>query len=277
MAAWVRADLVTRLAECGLGVIEAGAFVSPTKVPSMAEPDQVFRLVKRHVGTMYVALVPNRRGAELAVDAGVDGMTVTLSASDTYSRKNVGRSRAEAEAEVQALALARQAPPDLPAGVDVVISCAFGSPYGETITPEDVAALSARLRSAGVSVTLADTTGEATPGSIRALAGVVGTDVGLHLHDTRHTALLNAYVAIEVGIRRFDTSVGGLGGSPFADGAAGNLATEDLVHLADDLGIETGVNLEALLDVCRGLPAVVGHPVASTLAEVGPAAGSSHR
>jgi hydroxymethylglutaryl-CoA lyase len=211
----------------------------------------------------------------MAVDAGVDGVTVTLSASDAYSQRNVGRGREEAEAGV--VELVQHTPVDLPAGVDVVISCAFGSPYGEVITPDDVASLVTRLGSSGVSVTLADTTGEATPPAVRHMVATVGPTVGLHLHDTRHTALLNAFVAIEAGVRRFDTSVGGLGGSPFAEGAAGNLATEDLVHLLDDLGLECGVSLEGLLDECRRLPALVGHEVASTLAEVGRAGGSAAR
>jgi hydroxymethylglutaryl-CoA lyase len=233
------------------------------------------QMVHRRAGTAFVALVPNRRGAEMAVAAGVDGLTVTLSASDAYSQRNVDRGREEAEEEVRQLV--EHSPTDLPAGVDVVISCAFGSPYGEEITPDEVAAMVDRLRSGAVSVTVADTTGEATPASVRRIVSAVGTDVGLHLHDTRHTALLNAFVAIEAGVRRFDTSIGGLGGSPFADGAAGNLATEDLVHLLDGVGLESGVSLEGLLEECRRLPALLGHGVASTLAGVGPAAGSIRR
>lgn len=271
----VRAEMVERLAACGLGVIEAAAFVSPTKVPSMAGSHEVMRLVERRPGTSYVALVPNRRGAELAVAAGVDGLTVTLSASEAYSQRNVGRGRAEAEEEVRTLVA--HAPVDLPAGVDVVISCAFGSPYGEEITTDEVAALVTRLQSPALSVTLADTTGEATPVSVRNLVSAVGTGVGMHFHDTRHTALLNAFVAVEAGVRRFDSSVGGLGGSPFAEGAAGNLATEDLVHLLDDLGLESGVRIDGLLEECRHLREVLGHDVASTLADVGPAAGTLHR
>jgi hydroxymethylglutaryl-CoA lyase len=270
-----RADLVDRLAACGMPVVEAAAFVSPSKVPSMAGADEVFGLITRRKGTQFVALVPNRRGAEMAVEAGVDGLTVTLSASDAYSHRNVGRSSAAAEEEV--LLLAQHAPPELPAGIDVVVSCAFGSPYGEEITVDDVAALVARLRAAALSVTLADTTGEATPASVRHMVSTVDPSVGLHLHDTRHTALLNAFVAIEAGVRRFDTSIGGLGGSPFADGAAGNLATEDLVHLLDDLGLESGVSLEGLLEECRRLPQLLGHDLASTLGAVGPAAGSARR
>src|SRR5207253_11176846 len=131
---------------------------------------------------------------------------------------------------------------------DVIVSCAFGSPYEGDIAPDEVAALGHRLADQGAArVTYADTTGMATPRRIDALVDLTGEDVGLHLHDTRGTALVNAYAALLRGVRRFDTAAGGLGGSPFADGAGGNLATEDLAHLLDDLGVETGVSLERVL------------------------------
>jgi hydroxymethylglutaryl-CoA lyase len=155
--------------------------------------------------------------------------------------------------------------------VDAVVSCAFGSPYEGDIDPRTVAALMERLRDAGADAfTFADTTGMATPRRVDELLSAVGPGVGLHLHDTRGTALLNAYAALEAGVTRFDTSIGGLGGSPFAAGSGGNLATEDLVHLLDDLGIETGISLDGLLAADRLLERIVGHPVASRLASAGP-------
>ena len=155
--------------------------------------------------------------------------------------------------------------------VDAVVSCAFGSPYEGDLDPEDVHHLGRRLYDEGAtSLTYADTTGMATPRRIDDLLDVTGPDVGLHLHETRGTALVNAYAALERGVRRFDTSVGGLGGSPFAAGAAGNLATEDLVYVLDDLGLTTGIDLERLLAVSAQVAALVGHPVPSRVAAAGP-------
>jgi hydroxymethylglutaryl-CoA lyase len=155
--------------------------------------------------------------------------------------------------------------------MDTVISCAFGSPYEGDLDPAAVADLGRRaLASGSSSLTFADTTGMATPRRVRDLLAETGTDVGLHLHDTRGTALVNAYAALEAGVTRFDTAVGGLGGSPFAAGAGGNLATEDLVHLCDDLGIATGIDLDALLAVSSQVAETVGHPVPSRIAAAGP-------
>ena len=168
------------------------------------------------VGATIWTLVPNRKGAELATAAGVDHLTITVSASPTYSEKNTGLTIAEARAQVEAI---RAAAPD--AVLDEVISCCFGSPFdGEDITPDDVAAFVDHARSVGVDqVTLADTTGMATPARVVAVLDRVGIDVGLHLHDTRGTALLNAWTGLDRGVTRFDTALGGLGGSPFAPAA----------------------------------------------------------
>jgi hydroxymethylglutaryl-CoA lyase len=152
-----------------------------------------------------------------------------------------------------------------------VISCAFGSPYEGDIAPERVAALGDRLVGAGaVSLTYADTTGMATPRRVDELLDETGAEVGLHLHDTRGTALVNAYQALERGVRRFDTSLGGLGGSPFAAGAAGNLATEDFVAVLDDLGVVSGIDLERLLAASALAAELVGHPLPSRVAVAGP-------
>ncbi len=151
---------------------------------------------------------------------------------------------------------------------DVVISCAFGSPYEGAIDPHEVALLTARFTAAEASVTLADTTGVASPRRLREVLALTGPQVGLHLHDTRGSALVNSYAAIELGVTRFDTSVGGLGGSPFADDAGGNLATEDLVHLLDDLGLPTGIDLDGLIGVDERLQEILGRPLPSRVAEV---------
>ncbi|HYZ98860.1 MAG TPA: hydroxymethylglutaryl-CoA lyase [Acidimicrobiales bacterium] len=265
-----RVELVRQLVDTGVATIEVGAFVSPKAVPAMAGSGEVVAAVgEAGLGerATLVALVPNRRGAELALAAGVRALTVTISASEAYSQRNV---RMSVDESLTQLAAVRDvAGDDLP--VDTVVSCAFGSPYEGDLDPREVAALGSRAREAGsTSLTYADTTGVATPRRIADLLAETGTDMGLHLHDTRGTALVNAYAALQAGVTRFDTAVGGLGGSPFAAGAGGNLATEDLVHLCDDLGVTTGIDLEALLAVSARVAEAVGHAVPSRIAAAGP-------
>jgi len=262
-----RIELVDQLSRCGFGTIEAVSFVSEKAVPAMAGAADVIAGIERVGGVQYFALVPNVRGAAAAMDAAVDGLTVTVSASETYSQKNTRRSVEDSIEEVSAI----RAEVGDGVWIDAVISCAFGSPYEGDIAPSAVADLAARLRDCGASaLTMADTTGMATPRRVRDVVEETGVDVGLHLHETRGTALVNAYAAIELGIQAFDTSVGGLGGSPFAAGAGGNLATEDLVHLLDDLGIESGVDLDRLLEVSAWLSQRLGRPLPSRVASAGP-------
>jgi hydroxymethylglutaryl-CoA lyase len=278
IAPGVRARLIASLAATGIRSVEAVSFVSPKAVPSMAEPEAVLDELGR-IGVpddlTVTALVPNRRGAERALETDVAELTVTISASEEYNRRNVRMSVAESLAEVAVICeMAGFA--GVP--VDAVVSCAFGSPYGEDIAPSAVSEIADLVRSAGVSaITLADTTGMATPSVLSGVLDVAGTDVGLHMHETRGTGLLNVYCALEAGVSRFDTSVGGLGGSPFAEGAAGNVATEGVVALLDDLRIESGIDLEMLLVVTRELEGIIGHPVSSPLARVGPAHASAAR
>jgi hydroxymethylglutaryl-CoA lyase len=262
-----RVRLIEALAATGLADIEAVAFVSPRVVPAMAEAASVMAALSRRAGVRYWALVPNVRGAEMALAASADGLSVTVSASEAYSGKNVGRTMAESVLEAGRIA----ALSDGRVPIDAVISCAFGSPFEGDIAPSAVHQLINQLRDGGVTdVTLADTTGMATPPRIAAVLDETGPDVGLHLHDSRGTALVNAYAAVQRGVSRFDCAVGGLGGSPFAPGAGGNLATEDLVYLLDDLGIDTGIDLAALVGVSALLAGLVGHPVPSRVAQAGP-------
>jgi hydroxymethylglutaryl-CoA lyase len=237
----------------------------------MAGGDDVFSHLPK-VETVWWALVPNAQGARAALDAGVTSITVTVSASTAYSEKNVHRSTAAAIAGLAEIAaVTGQEGVDL----DIVVSCAFGSPFEDVTNPAPVVAVveGAQHAMPGARITLADTTGTATPRRIAevldALPDSAGVDLGLHLHDTRGTALANALWALEHGIRRFDTATGGLGGSPFAPGAGGNLATEDLVLVLDDLGIPTGIDLESILRIARSLPALIGHDVPSRTAAAG--------
>ena len=254
-----RVALVQELVLAGVVDVEAAAFVSPKAVPAMAGAADVFAAIPRGTGVTFWALVPNVKGAELAVAAGADALTITVSASEEYSQANVRRSVEDSVAAVADIVEAAAGRP-----VDSVISCAFGSPYGEQIGPFDVAAIVDRVLDAGSDhVTLADTTGVATPERIADVITAVGTGVRLHLHDTRGTALTNAFAALLLGVRAFDTAVGGLGGSPFAKGAGGNLATEDLVHLCDGLGVDTGIDLASMVAVAQRVARLVGRPVPS--------------
>ncbi len=263
-----RLELIDALLVAGVTHLEVTAFVSPKAVPSMAGAAEVLEGLGRPEGVVRAALVPNVRGAEMALAAGVDEITVTISASAQYNLNNVKMSiddSVESIAGVCALA----GPAGVP--VDAVISCAFGSPYEGDIKPADVALLAARLREEGAgAITLADTTGMATPRRLADVLAATGNDVGLHLHETRGTGLVNAYAGLLAGVERFDTSVGGLGGSPFAAGAAGNVATEELVALCDDLGIATGIGIDALIDAALLVERFVGHPVPSRVAHAGP-------
>ena len=267
-----RAALAIALADAGLRHVEAASFVSPKAVPSMAGGDAVVAELPVREHVTWWGLVPNARGAELALAAGVRHLTVTISASDGYSRKNVGRSTEEA---VTSLAEIGTTVGDQ-AELDVVVSCAFGSPFEDVGGPAPITDICDRTLTAlpAARLTLADTTGTATPRRIetvlRALDPAARQDLGFHLHDSRGTALANALAAIDLGVTRFDTATGGLGGSPFAPGAGGNLATEDLVLVLDDLGHTTGIDLDAILVISRGLPDLVGHTMPSRVSAAGP-------
>jgi hydroxymethylglutaryl-CoA lyase len=261
-----RVRLIEALVVAGVRRIEAVAFVSPSAVPAMAGAAEVLAEVPRLTDLRYSALVPNVRGAELALATDIDELTVTASLSETYSQRNVHMSIAESTAVIEQICTLAG-----PTPVDAVISCSFGSPYEGDVSPSEVATLVQRLRDMGcAAVTCADTTGMATPRGISEVVSAVGADIGLHLHETRGTALVCAYTAMQLGIDRFDTSVGGLGGSPFADGAAGNLATEGLVAMLDDLGVHTGIDVEGLIDAAQLASELVARPLPSPVANVGP-------
>lgn len=265
-----RIALVAALADAGVRHIEVAAFVSPKAVPAMAGAADVLAGISRRPNVTLVALVPNLRGAELALAAGVDELTVTISASETYNRRNVHMSIDESERMVgEIVALASSQADGV--GVDAVVSCAFGSPYEGDLDPGQLLRLVGRLFEVGCArCTLADTTGMATPPRIADAIAQLGTDVGLHLHQTRGTALVNAFTALESGVTRFDTAVGGLGGSPFAQGAGGNLATEDFVAVLDDCGVRTGIDIEGVIAAAALVEQLVGRAVPSGVAHAGP-------
>jgi hydroxymethylglutaryl-CoA lyase len=269
-----RARLIDALSATGIRKIEAVSFVSARAVPAMADPAEVWAGVRRRPGIEYSALVPNRRGAEAALDAGgFSSLQGFLAASDGYNLKNVGKPVEDSlrdVAEVVRVASSARIP------VEVSISASFGDPFEGEVAPERVLEVGHQLLDLGVArLSLGDTTGMATPTRVWALVGLLldklpDVPLNLHFHDTRGTAMANVLAALELGITEFDASVGGLGGSPFAPGAAGNVATEDLVHMLTDMGIETGIDLDRLLDAAHLVESLVGHPVSSRVSRAGP-------
>jgi hydroxymethylglutaryl-CoA lyase len=250
-----RVRLVDALSRTGLKRIEAASFVSPKAIPPMAGATDVMERIERVPGVTYRALVPNEKGAELAIAAQADELEVVVSASETHNQRNVKRTVDESLAGAERLIeMAHGA--GLP--VDGIVSTAFGCPYEGDVEVARVAATAARLLADGAdSVSFGDTTGMATPVRVDALLdeldrlGVDRAQIGLHFHNTRGTGLANVLTALERGVRRFDASVGGLGGCPYAPGATGNVVTEDLVHMLEDMGVETGVDLDALIAVAH--------------------------
>ncbi|HEX3702360.1 MAG TPA: hydroxymethylglutaryl-CoA lyase [Vicinamibacterales bacterium] len=261
---------IDRLSVANLPVIEVSAFVSPKWVPQLADASQVFAGIARRPGIRYTALVPNLAGLDRAVEAGVTEIAVFASSTEAFSRKNINQSIDESLAtykQVTDRALA--------SGIRVrgYLSTAFGCPYEGAVAPERVADVAARLLDLGVfEVAVSDTIGIAHPGQIprvldAVFARVPVSQVALHFHDTRGTALANVLTALPFGVMTFDASAGGLGGCPYAPGAAGNLATDDLIYMLDGLGIDTGVSLSALSEASAFIGQRLDHPLPSRYAQ----------
>ena len=258
LAPAARAELVSRLAAARLPRIEAVSFVREDLVPQMAGAEDVVAAVRRRVGSELSGLVLNERGYERLRATGLERVNLTLAATEAFNRRNANASLDEAVARVEAL-LARDTASPAP-GTTVTISCAFGCPFEGEVDPGAVADLCDRLSGAGELV-LADTIGVATPRRVRRLVervSILGRPVGFHGHNTRSTGHASAWGALEGGATVLDASVGGLGGCPFSPGATGNVATEDLVWQLERDGVETRVDLDALVGVARWLEGVVG-------------------
>ena len=243
-------ELITRLAEAGCTVIEATSFVNPKAVPQLADAEELLRALKRRPGVRYPVLVPNEKGLDRALSAGADEIAVFASASESYSRKNLNRSRDEAIDGYREIVRRGK---DARLRVRGYLSMVIADPWDGPTKPDVVVDCAKRLLAMGCDeLSLGDTSGVGTPGEVRTLlgafsdAGIANDTIALHLHDTYGQALANALTAMELGITTFDASVGGIGGSPFAKMAAGNLATEDLVWMCDGLGIETGLKVARL-------------------------------
>jgi hydroxymethylglutaryl-CoA lyase/(R)-citramalyl-CoA lyase len=249
----VRAELVNRLAAAGLPRVEAASFVRAERVPQMAGAEDVAAGIERRDGTEYSGLVLNARGYERFAASGLDRVNVTLGATESFNRRNGEMSRDEAVAQVEAILAASKEP------ATVTISVAFGCPFEGEVDAGEVVALAERLDAD--EVVLADTIGVAGPAQVRRLVERVrglGKRTGFHGHNTRNTGYANALAALEVGAEVLDSSVGGLGGCPYAPRASGNVATEDLVYLLEREGIATGVDLDALVAISTWLEGIFG-------------------
>jgi hydroxymethylglutaryl-CoA lyase len=268
-----RVRLINALSETGLRRIEAASFVSAKAIPPMAGAEDVMAAITRRPGVVYSALVPNAKGAERAVAAGADEIELVVSASETHNQANVRRSVADS------LIGARDVVEIAHAGgirAEAIVSTSFGCPYEGDVAPERVAQLAGHLVDAGAdTLSFGDTTGMATPRRVNDLvdaldrAGIAPARIGVHFHNTRGTALANVVAALERGVTRFDASVGGLGGCPYAPGASGNAVTEDLVHMLQDMDIDTGIDLDALLGCARLAQEIVGRELPSALLHAG--------
>jgi isopropylmalate/homocitrate/citramalate synthase len=257
----VRAELVNRLAAAGLARIEAVSFVSPRRVPQMANAEEVVEGIDRRDGVVYAGLALNEQGYDRLAGTGLDEVHFAFAATETFNRRNANASVEESVAAAEAIA--ERARND---GVrmTVTIGVAFGCPFEGAVDPGRVAALAERLAAFADEVVFADTIGVAVPRQVRDVLGradLGGKLVGAHLHNTRNTGFANALAAVEAGAAVLDASVGGIGGCPFAPRATGNIATEDLVYVLHGEGIETGVELGALIEVSEWLEGVLERPL----------------
>jgi hydroxymethylglutaryl-CoA lyase/(R)-citramalyl-CoA lyase len=257
----VRAELVNRLAAAGLPRVEAVSFVRDDRVPQMAGAEEVVAGIEKRDGTEYSGLVLNEHGYERFAASGLDRVNLTLGATEEFNRRNGNASLPEATQRVERMLASAQEP------ATVTISVAFGCPFEGRVDPGRVAGLAARFD--GAEVVLADTIGVAVPHEVRALMERTKA-AGFHGHNTRNTGYANALAAVEAGAHVIDASVGGLGGCPYAPRASGNIATEDLVYLLEHEGIETGVDLDALIRISEWLEAALGRKLEGQVYRAGP-------
>ena len=269
----VRAELCDRLAATGLPRIECGSFVNPKVVPQMAGAEEVFGALRRADGVVYAALALNERGVERAVAAGADEIHLAYPLSDTFCARNQNTTLAEAAAAHERMLASAHA-----SGVhaSVTLGASFGCPFEGVVPEARVAEHVERMAEAGADeILLADTIGVGVPSQVRRLVPAAlrvagGRPIGLHLHNTRNTGYANADAGLEAGATLLDASIGGLGGCPFAPRATGNIATEDLVYLLDGMGVETGVDLLALIAVSEWLAGVLGRDLPGQVYKAGP-------
>lgn len=263
--------LIDRLSRCGLRKIEVTSFSSPRAIPMLADAEIVMRSIQRVAGVEYAALVPNLRGCERALSCGVDEINLVMSASESHNRANLNMSCEQSLGQFADIVPAARAH----AAINASLSTAFGCPFEGEVPLSRVLRLVERFVGLGITrISLCDTTGMAHPVQVERVfkdvcAGWPELQVTAHFHNTRGMGLANVLAALLAGVRHFDASLGGLGGCPFAPGATGNVCTEDMVHMLESMGYETGVDLDALLAVAVDLPSLVGHEVPGQVMKAG--------
>jgi hydroxymethylglutaryl-CoA lyase len=262
---------IDALSACRFAMVEVTSYTSPKAIPALADADEVMQRIARVPGVRYTALVPNVRGLERALAGKPDEINLVMSSSETHNRANLRMTREQSLATLKEVLHAASAA-GLPCNVS--LSTAFGCPFDGEVAPEEVLRLALELAQAGAAgITLCDTTGMAYPTQVAALCELaqrrLHLPVTIHLHNTRGMGLANALAAWQSGITRFDSASAGLGGCPYAPGASGNVSSEELVHMFESMGVPTGVDLPRLLDVVRGVGAMVGREVNSQLASAG--------
>lgn len=268
-------ELLAAVAATGVREVEATAFVSPTKVPSMADAAELAAHLHNYPAIEFSALVASPNGAKRAVAAGLRSIEYVVAADDAFSTANVGRTTAEATAQIDEIVDIAHGSPDFPVTVEVIVATAWDSPFEGPTPPQRVLEIAATARDRGVDrLSIADTIGTTTPGRVNSLIAqllpVIGDlPLGAHLHNTRGAGLASAYAAVTAGVTRLDASVGGLGGCPFAPGATGNIATEDLVYLLTDSGFTVDVDLRAAIAAAEVAKLAVGHDLPGALLRAG--------
>jgi hydroxymethylglutaryl-CoA lyase len=264
---------IDRLSRTGLAKIEVTSFVSPRAIPALADAEDVMRAIERVPGVVYSALVPNQRGAERALGCRVDEVNLVMSASETHNLANLRMTRAKSLEQFGDIVRTLEGSG---IAINVSLSTTFGCPFEGDVPESGVFDLIERFVAMNIGgVSLCDTTGMANPAQVERLSRAAKerwppVQFTAHFHNTRAMGLANALAAIEAGIDRFDASLGGLGGCPYAPGASGNICTEDLVHMLEAMGYETGVNLDELLAIAHTLPTMVGHDVPGQVVKAGP-------
>lgn len=264
--------LIDQLSLAGFSRIEAGSFVSPKAIPALRDGEQVFQGIERRPGVIYVALIPNLKGAQRAIESRADELNLVMSASQTHNLANM---RMRCEASLAAFADIARFAAEHPVRLNASIATTFGCPFEGKIDEDRVLQIVEAYQALGIQgISLADTTGMANPRQVtrlvkRVLQRVSARDLTLHFHNTRGLGLCNVLAAYDAGARRFDAALGGLGGCPFAPGASGNICTEDLVNLCDEVGIHTGIDLPHLLQLSRRLPALLGHELPGQVVKAG--------
>jgi hydroxymethylglutaryl-CoA lyase len=267
-----KVQIINLLLKCGFKKIEATSFISPKAIPQMKDASEVIAAIDRSTGAKIAALVPNPKGAENAARAGVDEMVTFVSATESHTKSNVNRTIGESlKGFATVFEIAKSAKIEVATGIAV----AFGCPFEGDVAPEQVERIVDSVLGLGIkAITLGDTTGMATPRIVQTtcdhlLKKFSQLDISLHFHNTRGIGLVNVYAAFQLGLTTFESSVAGLGGCPFAPGATGNVCTEDMVYMLQELGVETGIDLDGLIDVSKYIERIIGRTLPGQIMKSG--------